>query len=95
MPFYSFKVQSKDEILIQSRTLVIGEGIDVFNKIIEDLPEFISELECLGIKVLEYHRLDEIPPLPPQDLTMVFGGRPLYGLTLPSGSEQYPQEAEE
>ena len=95
MPFYSFKVQSKDEVLIPSRTLVIGEGIDVFNKVVDDLPEFLRELECLEVRVLEYHRLDEIHPLPPQDLTMTFGGRPLYGLTLPSGSEQPPSETEE
>lgn len=93
--FYSFKVQSKDEVIIPSRSLVIGEGVDVFNKIVDDLSEFLSELECLEVRVLEYHRLDEIAPLPPNNLTMVFGGRPLYGLTLPSGSEQHSSETEE
>jgi hypothetical protein len=95
MPFYSFKVRSKDEVLIHSRSLVIGEGVDVFNKVIDDLPEFLRELECLEVRVLEYHRLDEVAQLSPQDLTMTFGGRPLYGLTLPSGSEQSPSETEE
>lgn len=98
MPFYSFKVQSKDEVVITSRMLAIGEGIDVFNKVIDDLPEFLKELEYLDVKVIEYHRLDGLEPVQPdQGLTIqtTFHGRPLYGLTLPSGSEQHSSETEE
>jgi hypothetical protein len=98
MPFYSFKVQSKDEVIIPSRALAIGEGIDVFNKVIDDLPEFLGELQCLDVRVIEYHRLDSLEPLPPEQVNQVtatFGGRPIYGLTLPSDSEQHSPETEE
>jgi len=93
MPFFSFKVQSRDEVIIPSRALTIGEGIDVFSRVVDDLNEFLSELERLEVKVLEYHRLDELEASPPDQA--MFGGRPLYGLTLPSDSEQHPSETEE
>ena len=93
MSFFSFKVQSKDEVVIPSRALTIGDGIDVFSRVVDDLNEFLNELERLEVKVLEYHRLDELEASP-SDQAM-FGGRPLYGLTLPSDSEQHPSETEE
>jgi hypothetical protein len=93
MPFYSFRVQSKDEVIIPSRSLAIGEGIDVFSRVVDDLNEFLSELQGLEVKVLEYHRLDELEAVQPDQA--MFGGRPLYGLTLPSDSEQHPSETEE
>jgi hypothetical protein len=93
MPFFSFKVQSKDEVILPSRSLTIGEGTDVFSRVIDDLDGFLSELERLEVKVLEYHRLDELEAIPPDQA--MFGGGPLYGLTLPSDSEQHPSETEE
>jgi hypothetical protein len=63
--FYSFKVQSRDEVIIPSRLLAIGEGVDVFNKVTNDLPEFLEELQGLGVRVLEYHQLDKFEAIHP------------------------------
>lgn len=70
MPFYSFKVKSPEETIIQSRQLVIGEGIDVFNKVIDDLPSFLSELNGLGVEVVECNQLDNLEAVHP-DPTML------------------------
>jgi hypothetical protein len=92
MSLYSFKVQSRDEVIISSRALAIGEGIDVFSKRLEDLPEFLAELSSLGVRVLEYHQLDNLEAIQP-DLAMIADSA--NGPMLPSVGEQYPPKAEE
>lgn len=70
MPFYSFKVKSLEETLIPSRQLAIGEGIDVFNKVINDLPNFLSELSSLGVEVIECNQLDDLKGVQPDPLML-------------------------
>ncbi len=71
MPYYSFKVRSAEEVIIASRLLTIGEGIDVFNKAIDDLPEFLGELKLLGIEVLECNQLDSLEAIFPSNLALL------------------------
>jgi hypothetical protein len=90
--FYSFKVQSREEVVIPSRSLAIGEGVDVFNKTLEDLPEFLAELRSYGVLVLEYHQLDKLESIQP-DFAMIADRA--NGAVLLSVGEQYPPKAEE
>ena len=92
MPFYSFKVKSPDEVILSSRSLAIGEGIDVFNSVIDDLPEFLAELREFGVQVLEYHQLDDLEAIEPT-YGLIPGMPEEVGLL--STGEQYPPEAEE
>lgn len=92
MPYYSFKVKSSNEVVIPARAIAIGEGVDVFAKMIDDLPEFLKELQELGVQVLEYHQLDKLEAIQP-DLAMIASSS--NGPMLPSTSEQYPPKAEE
>lgn len=64
MPYYSFKVRSPNEVLLPEWTVAIGEGIDVFCLIIQDLPKFQGALKEHGIEILEVHQLDNLSPIP-------------------------------
>lgn len=64
MPYYSFKVRSKSELVLPKWTVVIGEGLDVFNLVIQDLPEFLTALKERGVEVLEVNQLDNFSPIP-------------------------------
>lgn len=70
MSYYSFKVKSADEVVIPARALAIGEGVDVFSKVIDDLPGFLAELQGHGVQVLEYHQLDNLEAIQP-DLAVI------------------------
>jgi hypothetical protein len=85
MPFYSFKVKSPEETLIPSRQLAIGEGLDVFNKVIDDLPSFLSELNDLGVEVIECNQLDNLEAVQPNLAT--FSDRLDESVLLPAGEQ--------
>ena len=89
MSYYSFKVRSSDEVVIPARFLAIGEGIDVFSKVVDDLPGFLTELQEHGVQVLEYHQLDKLEAIPP----MLADNSAITGLL--SAGEQHPPKAEE
>ena len=91
MPYYSFKVKSSMELIIPSRSLSIGEGVDVFAKVIDDLPKFLAELKELEVEVIEYHQLDKLEAIQP-DLTMLAESPEVPVLV--SVGEQYPPKAE-
>ena len=65
MVYYSFKVLSSNEVVIPEQALVIGEGIDVFSRIIDDLSGFLTLLREHGVRVLEYYQLDNLEPSKP------------------------------
>lgn len=90
MPYYSFKVRSTEEILIASRLLTIGEGVDVFNKAIDDLPEFLGELKLLGVEVLECNQLDSLEAIFPSNFSLL--DRIDAPDALLSEGEQHPSE---
>lgn len=92
MPFYSFKVRSPEEVVIQSRQLAIGEGFDVFSKVINDLPSFLAELNSLGVEVIGYNRLDNLESVQPGPST--FSGL-LDEVVLLSDGEQHSSEEKE
>lgn len=92
MPYYSFKVRSPNEVVIPARSIAIGEGVDVFSKVVDALPEFLEELQKLGVQVLEYHQLDKLEEIHP-DWTMIEDNP--HGPVLLSASEQHPPKAEE
>jgi hypothetical protein len=92
MSYYSFKVKSSEEVVIPSRALAIGEGVDVFSKVIDDLPGFLAELQKLGVQVLECHQLDKLEAIQP-DLAMIADSTE--GPMLLSSGEQHPSTAEE
>lgn len=74
--FYSFVVRSTREVPIPEHLLVIGEGIDTFNAIVENLEVFRERLRLEGVQILQVHQLDEVDPLPvlPGDLPPQLGG---------------------
>lgn len=92
MAYYSFKVLSSNEVIIPEHALAIGEGIDVFSKVVDDLPKFLTLLHEHEVKVLEYHQLDNLKSIQPN-----LGS--LTGTTSPvaviSAGEQYPPKTEE
>lgn len=92
MPYYSFKVKSPGEVVISSRSIAIGEGVDVFSKVVDDLPGFLAELQEHGVQVLEHHQLDKLEAIQP-DLGILADHTS--GPMLPSSGEQHPSEAEE
>ena len=92
MPFYSFKVHSSKEVVLPSRKLAIGEGIDVFNLTVDDLQGFLAELESSGVRVLAHHQLDALEPIVP-DPYFLSPGRISEDTLLSEGEHsQDPQE---
>ena len=90
MPYYSFKVRSSEEVVHPTLLLTIGEGVDVFNRCISDLPGFLQELELLGVEVLEYYQLDNLEAIQPSVFVLSDSiGEPN---ALPSNSEQHSSE---
>lgn len=92
MPYYSFKVKSPGEVVIPARAIAIGEGVDVFAKVVDNLPEFLTELQELGVQVLEYHQLDRLEAIQPDQVVIADSSN---GPMLPSTGEQHPPKAEE
>lgn len=70
MSYYSFKVRSQYEVLLPEWTVAIGEGIDVFCLTINDLPKFQAALKEHGIELLEVNQLDNLSPIPAQNLDL-------------------------
>jgi hypothetical protein len=64
MPYYSFKVRSQNEVLLPEWTVAIGEGLDVFCLVIQDLPKFQAALKEQGVEILEVNQLDNLSPIP-------------------------------
>ena len=92
MPFYSFKVHSLKEVILPSQKLAIGEGVDVFNLMVDDLQGFLAELESSGVRVLAHHQLDALEPIVP-DPYFLFPGRIQENTLLSEGEHsQDPQE---
>jgi hypothetical protein len=92
MSYYSFKVRSPGEVVIPARAIAIGEGVDVFAKVVDDLSEFLEELQGLGVQVLEYHQLDKLEAIQP-DPEMLTDNSDVIGLL--SVGEQHPPTTEE
>jgi sugar phosphate isomerase/epimerase len=64
MSYYSVKVKSPREVLVLEYVLSIGEGIDVFTRIINDLDEFRGVLKSHGVEILEINQLDKFEAVP-------------------------------
>jgi hypothetical protein len=68
MAYYSVKVKSPCEVLIPEYVLGIGEGIDVFTRIISDIDEFRSVLKSHRVEILEINQLDKFEAVPVESI---------------------------
>jgi len=68
MAYYSFKVKSQSEILLPEWTVAIGEGIDAFCLVVQDLPKFEAALKEHNVEILEINQLDKFSPIPVEPL---------------------------
>jgi hypothetical protein len=66
MPYFNFKVKSSEEVSIPNYRVVIGEGVDVFNLVVENLQDFLGELHNEGVEVLKVTQLDSLEAIPPE-----------------------------
>lgn len=64
MAYYSFKVRSSNEVILPEWTVAIGEGIDAFCLVIQDLPKFQADLKEHSVEILEVNQLDNFSPIP-------------------------------
>lgn len=64
MPYYSFKVRSPNEVILPEWLVTIGEGIDAFCLVVQDLPKFQADLEEHDVEILEVNQLDSFSPVP-------------------------------
>lgn len=80
MSFYSFKVRASHDVVLHLHFLAIGQGVDVFNLVVTDLPAFHALLKEEGVEVLETHQLDNLEPLPfdaiAPEITAITGNDP-------------------
>lgn len=66
--FCSFVVRSTREVPLPEHLLIIGEGVDAFNVVVDNLEAFQECLRLQGVEVLEVHQLDNLEPVPPAAL---------------------------
>lgn len=92
MPFYSFKVHSPREVILPNHKIAIGEGVDVFNLMVDDIQVFLAELESSGVRVLAHYQLDALEPIKP-DPYFLSPGRIQESTLLSEG--EYPQDPQE
>lgn len=62
--FWSFSVDSMDEVVYPDLLLSVGPGRDVFNLALDDPRAFVDDLASKGVRVLHAVRLDAPEEIP-------------------------------
>ncbi len=72
--YWSFVVESQDEVVLAEHYLVISPGLDAFNVVVENGLAFCEKLVSRGVRVVRGQRTDHLEPLPPE--LQAWPGRP-------------------
>lgn len=58
MSYYSFVVQAKEEVGIESHRIILARGNNTFTTVTDDLDGLLRDLKDHGVSVVRYHCLD-------------------------------------
>lgn len=70
MGYYSFVVFAKHPVSIPDPMILLGEGVNTFTAITDDLEGLKALLENEGVAIRGVHRLDGLDPVPPDSLLL-------------------------
>lgn len=70
MGFYSFIVNSPDEVPLPEYLIYLDPGRNVFNTTVNDLDAFTKRLAEAGVEILQCNRLDEFEQAEPLDIDL-------------------------
>jgi hypothetical protein len=66
MGYYSFIVQAPGEVILEKQRVILDQGMNAFNALIDDLDVFLVLLKKEGVSVTKVNRLDMHEPVTPQ-----------------------------
>jgi hypothetical protein len=70
MGFYSFVALARHPVALPDPLVMLGEGINVFTAVVEDLPDFLSTLAGEDVEVKQVNALDGLDPVPAEALLL-------------------------
>ena len=82
MAYYSFVVLAKHAVTILDPLILLGEGVNTFTVLVEDLDDLLAQLRDEEVEVKQVNRLDELDSVPPG--TVLLPEEDLEALTPPS-----------
>jgi len=68
--YYSFIAFAKQPVCIPNTCILLGEGLNTFTAVTEDIEGLKVFLEGEGVDIREVHRLDGLDPVPPDSLLL-------------------------
>lgn len=76
MSYYSFVAFSRCPVSIPDPLILLGEGVNTFTAVTDDLEGLKALLEAEGVQIREVHQLDGLDPVPPETLLLPDGVHP-------------------
>ncbi len=70
MSYYSFVAYSRYPVSIPDPLILLGEGVNTFTAVTDDLEGLKSILEAEGVEIREVHRLDGLESVSPESLLL-------------------------
>lgn len=70
MGYYSFVAFAKHPVSIPDPLILLGEGLNTFTAVTDDLEGLKSLLEDEGVTIREVNQLDELDPVPPESILL-------------------------
>jgi hypothetical protein len=70
MGYYSFVALARYPVAMVDPLVMLGEGVNVFTALVEDLDEFLGDLKGEGVEVKQVNVLDGLDPIPATSLLL-------------------------
>jgi hypothetical protein len=68
--YYSFIAFAKQPVSIQNPPILLGEGVNTFTAVTDDIDGLKALLKNEGVDLREVHRLDGLDPVPPESILL-------------------------
>jgi len=70
MGYYSFVALARHPVALPDPLVMLGEGVNVFTALVDDLPDFLSTLAGEDVEVKQVNALDGLDPVPVESLLL-------------------------